>query len=145
MTLLRVNGARFFQQERRVKGRIYGPYWYCKTGWGKTLHLGTKLPATVATAQRAQEQAQALRQSIQSYVSLLSRFERGDALNSGEYERLAALGISIPDDLLSLTRTTHPDLCLAHTTGETQTPLKQRLAESASETERTALAQLGLI
>lgn len=102
MTLLRVNGARFFQQQRHVKGRTYGPYWYCKTSKGKTLHLGTSLPANVETAQQAQQRARELQR-------LLARFVRGETLDNDAYVTLAHIGITVPDDVLSLTRIAHPN------------------------------------
>lgn len=143
---IRINGGRFYQQTRRVKGKTYGPYWYCRSGWGRVTHLGATLPACVETAQIAQHSAQTLLRNLDNIRSLLNRFTRGDVLNSGEMVRLAQFGLSLPDDLVALTQATHPDLCAAQTGGETQTPpLAERLAEIATDEERAALVRLGIL
>ena len=139
----RLNGGRFYRQTRLVKKRRYGPYWYCRSGWGKISHLGTELPPDIIAGQQAQAQASALLCRLDTLSSTLRRFVRGDVMTAPERATLQSLGISLADALEILTQA-HPDpeFVSRSALGDAQTSALAQ--EVLSTEERELLIRCGL-
>ena len=139
----RLNGGRLYQQARLVKRKRYGPYWYCRSGWGKVTHLGAELPPDIIAAQQAQAQASTLLRHLDSLSSTLRRFVRGDVMTALERATLESLGITLTDAVETLTQA-HPDpeFVSRSALGDTQTAA---LAQAILSTEeRDLLIRCGL-
>jgi hypothetical protein len=141
----RLNGGRFYQQPRRVRKRdreyVYS-YWYCRSGWGKVTHLGAELPAQVEAARAEQWSAADTLAQVERVAALLRRFVAGDVLSAAEREGLAALGFTLPDEVLQMAQQTRPEL-----TGRSEEAWERTRAiadEVLSEEDKAMLVRLGL-
>jgi hypothetical protein len=138
----RLNGGRFYQQMRTVRQKLYGPYWYCRSGWGKVTHLGGELPPDVQAAQDTQRRAADLLRRLEAAVGLLRRFVKGDAMTDPDRASLAALGLTIPDSIAALTQACAGDTGVVSrwSVGDTQRAAQEVLTTE----ERELLVRMGL-
>lgn len=135
----RLLGGRFYQQYRRVSGKQYGPYWYCRSGWGKVVFIGKELPAVVQQALEQQQRAEVTIKRLEHIAGPLKRLVRGDVLPAPDQRIAAALGLAPAPEVAAITQASD----LPKPTEEQREQSRQVADEVLSSDEKRLLVELG--